>query len=72
MIDEALSKRIVAFKEEQLKEPINVDEILGAGIYTYTILIVQIHYTLDEEHRWVERKRPFWNEWVDLLKAAGE
>lgn len=31
MIDEALNKRIVAFKD-QLKEPINVDEVLGAGI----------------------------------------
>ncbi|CAD8055862.1 unnamed protein product [Paramecium sonneborni] len=62
MIDEALSKRIVAFNE-QLKEPINVDEILGA---------VQIHYTLNENHVWIEKPRPFRDKWIQLLLAAGE
>ncbi|CAD8150661.1 unnamed protein product [Paramecium pentaurelia] len=62
MIDEALSKRIVAFKD-QLKEPINVDEILGA---------VQIHYVLNENHVWIEKPRPFRDKWVQLLLAAGE
>ncbi|CAD8058170.1 unnamed protein product [Paramecium sonneborni] len=62
MIDEAISKRIVAFKD-QLKEPINIDEILGA---------VQLHYVLNQDHIWVEKARPFRDHWIQLLIAAGE
>ncbi|CAD8141366.1 unnamed protein product [Paramecium octaurelia] len=62
MIDEAISKRIVAFKD-QLKEPINIDEVLGA---------VQLHYVLNQDHIWVEKSRPYRDHWIQLLLAAGE
>lgn len=42
---------------------VNEEEILAA---------VQIHYYLNEEHKWTEKHRPFRQKWVDLLKAAGE
>ena len=62
MVKDAMSVRIVAFSE-QLKEPINIEEILAA---------VQVHYTLGEDRIWVAREKPYRKYWVQLLKAAGE
>ncbi|KAM3139628.1 hypothetical protein pb186bvf_008273 [Paramecium bursaria] len=57
MVKDAMSVRIVAFSE-QLKEPINIEEILSA---------VQVHYTLGDDHIWVAREKPYRKYW-----AAGE
>lgn len=72
MFREAVSKRIVSFKD-QYEHPLNVDEILGAGIsWLLWKNIVQLHYKKIGVSEWQPNPRPYRTEWITLLESAGE